>query len=173
MSKIRNKRVALYLRVSTGEQTTENQRRELEAVAKQRGWQIVAVYEDKGVSGAKGRDKRPQFDAMLKDAVRGQFDVLAEWSRDVDVQTLLPNAPYLTARTNRMLEPGLACAAPVNIAREELHNMQTERDDGPPIRGDNRRPVSSLGISPYSPSMARRHPKHARSSPFGSPLQAV
>jgi DNA invertase Pin-like site-specific DNA recombinase len=82
MSKIRNKRVALYLRVSTGDQTTENQRRELEAVAKQRGWQIVAVYEDKGVSGAKGRDKRPQFDAMLKDAVRGQFDVLAAWAVD-------------------------------------------------------------------------------------------
>lgn len=76
------KRVALYLRVSTGEQTTENQRRELEAVAKQRGWQIVAVYEDKGISGAKGRDRRPQFDAMLKDAVRGQFDVLAAWAVD-------------------------------------------------------------------------------------------
>ncbi len=82
MSKYDTKRVALYLRVSTGEQTTENQRRELEAVAKQRGWQIVAVYEDKGVSGAKGRDKRPQFDAMLKDAVRGQFDVLAAWAVD-------------------------------------------------------------------------------------------
>ena len=82
MSKYDAKRVALYLRVSTGEQTTENQRRELEAVAKQRGWQIVAVYEDKGVSGAKGRDKRPQFDAMLKDAVRGQYDVLAVWAVD-------------------------------------------------------------------------------------------
>ncbi len=82
MSKNGTKRVALYLRVSTGEQTTENQRRELEAVAKQRGWQIVAVYEDKGVSGAKGRDKRPQFDAMLKDAVRAQFDVLAAWAVD-------------------------------------------------------------------------------------------
>ena len=82
MSKYDTKRVALYLRVSTGEQTTENQRRELEAVAKQRGWQIVAVYEDKGVSGAKGRDKRPQFDAMLKDAVRGQYDVLAVWAVD-------------------------------------------------------------------------------------------
>jgi DNA invertase Pin-like site-specific DNA recombinase len=82
MTKKATTRVALYLRVSTGEQTTENQRRELEAVANQRGWHIVAVYEDKGVSGAKGRDKRPQFDAMLKDAVRGQFDVLAAWAVD-------------------------------------------------------------------------------------------
>ena len=75
-------RVALYLRVSTGEQTTENQRRELEAVAAVRGWQIVAVYEDAGISGAKGRDKRPQLDLMLKDAVRGRFDLMACWSVD-------------------------------------------------------------------------------------------
>jgi len=76
------KRVALYLRVSTGEQTTAKQRRELEAVAQHRGWEIVAVYEDAGISGAKGRDKRPQFDAMLKDAVRGKFDILAVWAVD-------------------------------------------------------------------------------------------
>src|SRR5687768_18144132 len=74
--------VALYLRVSTGEQTTANQRLELETVARQRGWDVVAVYEDQGISGAKGRDKRPQLDRMLKDAVRGKFDVLAAWAVD-------------------------------------------------------------------------------------------
>ncbi len=71
------RRAALYLRVSTSEQTTDTQRRELNTIAKQRGWKIVAVYEDAGVSGAKGRDQRPQFDAMLKDAVRGKFDTLS------------------------------------------------------------------------------------------------
>jgi DNA invertase Pin-like site-specific DNA recombinase len=76
------KRVALYVRVSTAEQTTENQRRELVAVARHRGWDVVAVYEDQGISGAKGRDRRPQFDRMLKDAVRGRFDVLAAWAVD-------------------------------------------------------------------------------------------
>jgi DNA invertase Pin-like site-specific DNA recombinase len=76
------KRVAFYLRVSTGEQSTENQRRELEAVAHQRGWEVVAIYEDQGISGAKGRDRRPQLDRMLKDAVRGRFDVLAAWAVD-------------------------------------------------------------------------------------------
>jgi DNA invertase Pin-like site-specific DNA recombinase len=76
------KRVAFYLRVSTGEQTTANQRRELEAVARHRGWEVVAVYEDKGISGAKGREKRPQLDRMLKDAVRGKFDILAAWAVD-------------------------------------------------------------------------------------------
>jgi len=76
------KRAAIYLRVSTGGQTTENQRRELETVAKQRGWKIVATYEDAGISGAKGRDKRPGFDRMLKDATTGKFDILAAWSVD-------------------------------------------------------------------------------------------
>jgi Resolvase, N terminal domain len=76
------RRVAFYLRVSTGERTTLNQRRELEAAARQRGWEIVAVYEDQGVSGAKGRDKRPHFDRMLRDAVRGKFDILAAWAVD-------------------------------------------------------------------------------------------
>ena len=60
------KRVGIYLRVSTGGQTTENQRRELEAVATRSGRQVVGVYEDAGMSGAKGREKRPGFDQLLK-----------------------------------------------------------------------------------------------------------
>jgi DNA invertase Pin-like site-specific DNA recombinase len=75
-------RAALYLRVSTDGQTTANQREALEAVAAQRGWQIVATYEDAGISGSKGRDKRPGLDAALKDASRGKFDVLCAWSVD-------------------------------------------------------------------------------------------
>ncbi len=76
------KRVAFYLRVSTGEQTTENQRRELEQVAERSGWQVVEVYEDAGVSGANGREKRPAFDKLLKDATARQFDLVAAWSVD-------------------------------------------------------------------------------------------
>ena len=60
------KRVAIYLRVSTSKQETCNQRRELEAVAARSGWQIVKVYEDAGISGAKGRNQRPGLDAMMK-----------------------------------------------------------------------------------------------------------
>ncbi len=76
------KRAALYLRVSTGEQTTENQRRELEQTASRAGWEIVEIYEDAGISGAKGRDKRPAFDKLLKDAARRKFDIVASWSVD-------------------------------------------------------------------------------------------
>src|SRR5215211_2212983 len=75
-------RVALYLRVSTTGQTVGNQRLELEAWAGRAGHEVAAVYADEGVSGAKGRDRRPEFDRMLKDAVRRRFDVLAAWSVD-------------------------------------------------------------------------------------------
>ena len=76
------KRVALYLRVSTDGQTTENQRLELTAVASRAGWEIIDIYEDQGISGAKGRDQRPAFDRLLKDAARRRFDLIAAWSVD-------------------------------------------------------------------------------------------
>jgi DNA invertase Pin-like site-specific DNA recombinase len=76
------KRVAVYLRVSTDKQTTDNQRRELEAVAARSGWHVVKVYEDAGISGAKGRDKRPGLDAMLKAVNAREFDMVAAWSVD-------------------------------------------------------------------------------------------
>jgi predicted site-specific integrase-resolvase len=61
-------RAALYLRVSTDDQTTDNQERELRAAAARAGHEIVRVYRDGGVSGAKGRDKRPAFDARPRPA---------------------------------------------------------------------------------------------------------
>lgn len=76
------KRAAIYLRVSTDEQTTQNQRLALEAAAERRGWAVARTYEDAGVSGAKGRDQRPGLDAAMKDATRRHFDVLMVWSVD-------------------------------------------------------------------------------------------
>ena len=81
-SEIIMKRVALYIRVSTSKQDTENQRRELEAVADRSGWKIVEVYEDAGISGAKGRDQRPGLDAMMKAVNAKEFDMVATWSVD-------------------------------------------------------------------------------------------
>lgn len=76
------KRVAIYLRVSTKEQTTLNQRMELEQVAARAGWDVVKVFEDAGVSGSKGRDKRPAYDALLKAVARREVDMVAAWSVD-------------------------------------------------------------------------------------------
>jgi hypothetical protein len=76
------KRAALYVRVSTDGQTVDNRRLALEVVCEQRGWQVVQVYLDNGVSGAKGRNQRPGLDAMLKDASRGRFNVAVVWALD-------------------------------------------------------------------------------------------
>ena len=76
------KRVAIYVRVSTSGQTTQNQERELRAVAEKASWEIVRVYQDAGISGAKGREGRPAFDALCKDGARRRFDMVAAWSVD-------------------------------------------------------------------------------------------
>ena len=68
------KRAALYVRVSTDKQTVENQVAKLTEVAKGRGSEIVATFNDAGISGAKERKDRPGLDQMLKDASKGRFD---------------------------------------------------------------------------------------------------
>lgn len=76
------KRVAIYARVSTDSQTTDNQMIELRAVAERMGWVVVEEFIDQAISGAKGRDQRPAFDKLLKGATRREFDVVAAWSVD-------------------------------------------------------------------------------------------
>jgi DNA invertase Pin-like site-specific DNA recombinase len=75
-------RAALYLRVSTDNQTTDNQRIALERLCEQRGWQISEIYNDNGISGAKGRKDRPRLDAMLREARKGRYDVVVVWAID-------------------------------------------------------------------------------------------
>src|SRR5215207_1395035 len=76
------KRAVLYLRVSTINQTTANQERELRQIADRMGCEVTKVYKDHGISGAKGRDKRPAFDALCRDATKRQFDMVMAWSVD-------------------------------------------------------------------------------------------
>ena len=75
-------RAALYARVSTDRQSTENQLIELRQTAERLGWAVVGEFVDNGISGAKGRKDRPQLDAMLKGVARKDFDVVASWSVD-------------------------------------------------------------------------------------------
>lgn len=75
-------RTALYLRVSTTNQTADNQLHELERVAALRGWNVVNVYRDDGISGAKGRDQRPALDGLLRAAAKREIDLIAVWSID-------------------------------------------------------------------------------------------
>ena len=76
------RRAVFYLRVSTIDQTTANQERELREIAGRMGCNVVKVYKDHGISGAKGRDKRPAFDALCRAATRREFDVVMAWSVD-------------------------------------------------------------------------------------------
>jgi DNA invertase Pin-like site-specific DNA recombinase len=60
------------------------------------GLEISKVYRDHGVSGAKGRDQRPQFDALCKDATKRQFDVIMAWSVDRLGRSLQDLVGFLT-----------------------------------------------------------------------------
>jgi len=75
-------RVALYARVSTDKQTVANQLAALHEAGERMGWQVAGTFTDKGISGAKGRDQRPQFDKLLKGVTRGEFNLVAAWSVD-------------------------------------------------------------------------------------------
>jgi len=72
-------RVAIYGRVSTSEQTTDNQINFLQEIVSRNGWELVQTYVDEGISGTKGRDKRPEFDRLCKDMVRRKFNRILVW----------------------------------------------------------------------------------------------
>ena len=73
---------AIYSRVSTDDQTVENQLMVLRDIAERKGMSVVAEFNDEGISGAKGRDKRTGFDNIIKGAVKKDFDTILVWSVD-------------------------------------------------------------------------------------------
>lgn len=75
-------RCAIYSRVSTSDQTTTNQVRELKEIAKLKGLTVVSEFSDEAISGAKGRDRRTGFDNLIKGAVKKDFDTILVWSVD-------------------------------------------------------------------------------------------
>jgi DNA invertase Pin-like site-specific DNA recombinase len=161
------KRAVLYLRVSTVEQTTANQERELQAIAKRMGWEIVKVYKDHGISGAKGRNGRPQFDAMCRDATKRQFDVVMAWSVDRLGRSLQDLASFLTElhalRIDLFLhQQGIDTTTPggkamfqmMGVFAEFERSMIQER-----VRAGLRRAVSEgkqLGRPPLDPELEER-----------------
>jgi len=77
-----SKRVAIYARVSTGEQTPGNQIQELRTVAERMDWQVAVEYVDHGISGAKDRDRRPAYDRLYKAILRREIELVMAWSVD-------------------------------------------------------------------------------------------
>lgn len=76
------KKVCLYCRVSTTHQTSENQLRELRAIAGRMGYEIVSEFIDNGISGSKSRKDRPALDEMMKMATQRKFEMVMCWSID-------------------------------------------------------------------------------------------
>src|SRR5262245_54305969 len=108
-------RAALYLRTSTLDQTTHNQERELRAVAERLSHEVAEVYN--GISGAKGRDKRPAFDRLWRDATRRLFDIIMVWSVD---------------RLGRSLQDLVAFLSEIHASRTELYLHQQGLDTSTP-----------------------------------------
>ena len=142
------KRVGLYLRVSTTGQTVENQRQDLERVAEQRGWEITETYVDHGISGAKGRDKRPAFDRLCTDASRGKLDVVSAWSIDRLGRSLANVATFLVQmQEQRDAELQARAPAPVLPGERFLQRSQAAPTE-PPAAGDAPPPVTEPALPP-------------------------
>jgi len=95
-------KVALFLRVSTTGQTTENQLRELTEVCKRNDWQVVEQY-DETVSGTKGVKDRSELSRMLKDASRRKFEKVVVWS----VDRLGRNMKHLVSVLSQLKDTGI------------------------------------------------------------------
>jgi len=74
------KRVALYVRVSTLDQSVDPQLLDLRRYVSERGWELFKEYCDNGISGTK--DSRPALDDMMNDARKRRFDVVLVWRFD-------------------------------------------------------------------------------------------
>ena len=72
-------RVGVYARVSTVDQTCENQLLELRRYVEARGW-LAVEYVDTGVSGAK--DRRPALDQLTVDIRRHKLQAVVCWRLD-------------------------------------------------------------------------------------------
>jgi len=74
------KRIAVYARVSTTDQSTESQLLDLRRYTRERGWNIFKEYVDEGISGTK--DSRPALNELMNDAKKRRFDVVLVWRFD-------------------------------------------------------------------------------------------
>ena len=73
------KRVVIYARVSTLDQTVDNQLIELRDHCSKMGWEVIKEYKDEGLSGTLSREKRPSFNEMIKDGYRKKFELVVCW----------------------------------------------------------------------------------------------
>lgn len=126
----RGESCALYLRVSTEEQTTANQQPELVAMAKARKLKIAETYEE----NASAAGVRPMFDRMLDDARRGRFGTIFVWALDrlgrsmvINVQTLL-ELDRIGVQVVSAREPWLDTSGPVRSLLIAIFSWVAEQE---------------------------------------------
>lgn len=103
----------MYLRVSTADQNTELQRREVEQYLKSRGWSAMIIFEEKA-SGT--NDSRAEFQRMMKMARSRQFDIVVCWKLD----RLFRSMKHLVVTLNELQELGVQF-----ISMRDQINMST------------------------------------------------
>ena len=73
-------RVAIYARVSTEDQMTENQIRELQEWAVRRDWQIIEVYRENEIAWKAGHQR--EWAKLKQDAAHRKFEAVVVWALD-------------------------------------------------------------------------------------------
>ena len=119
---------AIYARVSTKEQNTDNQVLELKKVAEKAGWEISNTFIDHGISGSKGRKDRPALDTLLKTITRRETKRVLVWSVD---------------RLGRSLQDLISTLNEINSSGAELYIHQQAIDTG---TSSGRMLFSMLGV---------------------------
>ena len=74
-----NNKTVIYSRVSTNDQTIDNQLKVLREIADKRGLEVVREISDEGISGATGRDARKGFDELIKGSIKNEWDIILVW----------------------------------------------------------------------------------------------
>ena len=78
-NKEKNMKAVIYSRVSTNDQTVDNQLKVLREVAEKKGLEVVREISDEGISGAKGRDERDGFNELIKGSIQKEWDIILVW----------------------------------------------------------------------------------------------
>ena len=106
------KKVGIYTRVSTLDQTIDNQLIELRDHCSKMGWEVVKEYADEGLSGTLSRDKRPALNSLIKDAYRKRFDSVVCW----DISRIGRSMKELILFLSDMKDRGIGICSVSNVS---------------------------------------------------------
>ncbi|MNS12957.1 hypothetical protein D3C72_445360 [compost metagenome] len=180
-----SQRAVIYVRVSTEDQTLgyglETQLAECQKYAERKGFNVVEVYEDRGISGTYGAEDRDGLFRVLADAKAGKFDVviLYAWDRlaraldialEVLPQLMRTGVTVIEARSDQPFQGigtlvGLVTLWTADedhkkiLARTKLGHIQRAKNKkvaGPPPYGYDRTPDGGLVINEIEAEVVRR-----------------